>query len=135
MRGGTANCSVIISVTVIGSPIVLNNIDILVALNGPSVTKFLPKVRKEGHTFINSSIVTDPIKAEDIKVTPIDASNIALATSNPRGANMTMLAGLLKHSGLFTLEDVEAALLRRFKGKQELVDLNISSIKKGLESL
>jgi 2-oxoglutarate ferredoxin oxidoreductase subunit gamma len=139
MRGGTANCSVIISDSVIGSPIVLGDIDILCALNTPSVTKFLDKVRPGGLAFINSSIVTEPIESltqkGDITIIPIDASNIAIAAGNPRGANMTMLAGFLTQTELFTLEDIEAALFRRFKGRQELVDSNMNSIKKGLESL
>jgi 2-oxoglutarate ferredoxin oxidoreductase subunit gamma len=135
MRGGTANCSVIISDNVIGSPIVLGDIDILCALNGPSVTKFLDKVRSGGIIFINSSIVTEPVERDDVTIIAIDASNIATATGNPRGANMTMLAGFLTQTELFTPEDIEAALLRRFKGRQELVDMNMASIKKGLESL
>ena len=135
MRGGTANCSVIISDTVIGSPIVLNNIDYLLALNAPSVAKFLPKMRDSGTAYINSSIVDEFDNPSSIATTKIDATNIAQQTNNPRGTNMTMLAGLLKQTSLFTLEDVEAALMRRFKGNKDLVGINMTSIKKGMESL
>ena len=134
MRGGTANCSVIISDTVIGSPIVLNNIDILVALNSPSVDKFLPKMRDGGLAIVNSSIVKDTPEAT-ASITKIDATNIAQATNNPRGTNTTMLAGLLSKTELFTKQEVIAALSRRFKGKQELVDLNMTSISEALKTL
>ncbi|MCL2170162.1 MAG: 2-oxoacid:acceptor oxidoreductase family protein [Defluviitaleaceae bacterium] len=138
MRGGTANCSVIISDTVIGSPIVYNNIDILVALNGPSVDKFLPKMREGGLAIVNSSIVTKytiPTTDAGASILPIDATNIAQNTNNPRGTNMTMLAGILAKTKLFTKQEVESALSRRFKGKDDLVKLNMSSIDKGLEGL
>jgi len=134
MRGGTANCSVIISDTVIGSPIVLNNIDILVALNSPSVDKFLPKMRPDGLAVVNSSIVKE-MPQTTANTVKIDATNIAQSTNNPRGTNMTMLAGILSKTSLFTKEEAKQALSRRFKGKQDLVDLNMTSIDEALKSL
>jgi len=134
MRGGTANCSVIISDKVIGSPIVISNIDILLAMNIPSVTKFFDKIKAGGHAFINSSIVTENYmpKGENVNITPIDAATIAQNANNPRGANMVMLTGFLKQTNLFTLEEIEAALERRFKAKPELVAPNMDAIKLGM---
>jgi len=134
MRGGTANCSVIISDSVIGSPIVLNNIDILLAMNIPSVTKFFDKIKAGGHAFINSSIVTEKYmpSSSDVNITQIDAATIAQQANNARGANMVMLTGFLTQAKLFTLEEIEAALGRRFKAKPELIAPNMDAIKLGL---
>ena len=137
MRGGTANCSVIISKTPIGSPIVQSNIDLLVAMNGPSIDKFLPKVKSGGLVLVNSSIITDEIPRNDIDILKIDATNIAVKVGSIRIANMVMLAGFLKKTDLFTLEDITEVLKARFKGarSQELIPLNIEAIQKGIESL
>lgn len=135
MRGGTANCSVIISNNVIGSPIILSNIDILCAMNQPSVTKFLDKTRRGAKVFINSSIVTETITKDDAEIVSIDASNIAVKAGNARTANMVMMAGFLQKTDLFTIDELETALIRRFAGKKELVDVNMKAIKEGLEAL
>jgi len=135
MRGGTANCSVIISDAVIASPIVLNNIDILLAMNIPSVTKFFDKIKAGGHAFINSSIVTEQYMPApgNINITAIDAATIAQDAGNPRGINMVMLTGFLTQTKLFTLDEIEAALQRRFKSKPELVAPNMDAIRLGLQ--
>ncbi|MCL2854145.1 MAG: 2-oxoacid:acceptor oxidoreductase family protein [Defluviitaleaceae bacterium] len=135
MRGGTANCSVIISDKVIGSPIILSNIDILCAMNQPSVDKFLDKTRAGAKVFINSSIVTDTVVKDDAEIIAIDATNIAVKAGNARTANMVMMAGFLAQTGLFTIDELEAALSRRFKGKAELVEVNMKAIKEGLQAL
>ncbi|MCL2353195.1 MAG: 2-oxoacid:acceptor oxidoreductase family protein [Defluviitaleaceae bacterium] len=132
MRGGTANCSVIISSTTIGSPMVKNNIDILCALNGPSLGKFLGAVASGGKVFINSSIVDTLPNRGDVDVVPIDATNIAAQAGNAKAANMVMLAGFLKQTSLFTIEDVKEALERRFEGKEGLVDVNMKALESAL---
>jgi 2-oxoglutarate ferredoxin oxidoreductase subunit gamma len=136
MRGGTANSAVIISDRLIGSPIVQSNIDILCAMNQPSVDKFLPKMRTGGLALINSSIVTECVKTkrDDIDVLTLDATNIAVEIGNPRVANMVMLAGFIKKTGLFTLEDITAVLHERFGGtrSKDLIPLNIKAIERGL---
>ena len=137
MRGGTANCAVIVSNKLIGSPIVISNIDILVAMNHPSVTKFLPKMRTGGLVLLNSSIVTEEISGTDADIVKIDATNIAVKVGDSRAANMVMLAGFLKKTDLFTLDDITAVIEQRFsKGRgKELIPLNIKAIEAGLEQL
>ena len=135
MRGGTANCSVIISDKVIGSPIILRNIDILCALNMPSITKFLDKTADGGKVFYNSSIVTESVKKPNAEVIAIDATNIAAGAGNARAANMVMLAAFLTKTELFTIDDIKAALERRFNNKPDLVDVNMKAIQQGLASL
>jgi len=135
MRGGTANCSVIVSDGVIGSPIVQADIDVLVAMNIASVNKFLPKVKAGGLVLVNSSIVTEKIQRDDVDVIKIDATKIAGTVGSVRVANMVMLAGFLKKTDLFTLEDIVEVLKERFAGarSQELIPLNIKAIEIGLE--
>ncbi|MCL2360444.1 MAG: 2-oxoacid:acceptor oxidoreductase family protein [Defluviitaleaceae bacterium] len=134
MRGGTANCSVIVSDRVIGSPIVQADIDVLVAMNVASIFKFLPKVKPGGLVLVNSSIVKEKLDRTDVDILEIDATNIAGNVGSLRVANMVMLAGFLKKTDLFTLEDITAVLKQRFAGarSQELIPLNIKAIEIGL---
>ncbi|MCL2350860.1 MAG: 2-oxoacid:acceptor oxidoreductase family protein [Defluviitaleaceae bacterium] len=133
MRGGTANCAVIISDSVIGSPMVQRNVDILVAMNAPSVTKFSDKMREGGGiAFINSSLVADAQFASGVDVVNIDATNLAVKAGNARTANMIMLTGFLAKTNLFTLEDIKAALSRRFEGKEHLVDVNMKALEQAM---
>jgi len=136
MRGGTANCSVIISDKMIGSPIASTNIDILCAMNISSIVKFLNNVKPDGKVFVNSSIVKEPVDRTDIDATYIDASNIAVKVGDLRMANMVMLAAFLKKTDLFTFDDVEKVLEQRFSSKGEkVVKLNVEAVKQGLETV
>ena len=134
MRGGTANCSVIVSDRIIGSPIVQENIDILCAMSVAAVNKFLPRVRPGGLVLVNSSLVTEKIQRQDVDVLEIDATNIAGKVGSLRVANMVMLAGFLKKTKLFTLDEITAVLNQRFAGarSQDLIPLNIRAIEYGL---
>jgi len=136
MRGGTANCSVIISDKMIGSPIASTNIDILCAMNIPSIVKFLNNVKPDGKVFVNSSIVKEPVGRTDISATYVDASNIASKVGDIRVANMVMLSGFLAKTNLFSFEDVEAVLKQRFSGTryEHLIPLNVEAVKQGLEA-
>lgn len=136
MRGGTANCAVIISDNVIGSPMVISDIDILVAMNMPSLDKFLSKVKSGGTLLINSSIINYEIARDDITIIKIDASNIATHIGDVRVANMVMVSGFLHKTELFTMPDIRLALEEKFKSKKPgVVDLNIKAIEQGLESI
>jgi 2-oxoglutarate ferredoxin oxidoreductase subunit gamma len=103
-------------------------------MNHPSVDKFLPKMKPGGLVMVNSSIVTDKITAAGAEILEIDATNIAGKVGDLRVANMVMLAGFLKKTGLFTLEDITAVLEERFAGSRnkELIPLNIKAIEAGL---
>ena len=134
MRGGTANCGVIISDKPIGSPVVASDIDVLVAMNEASILKFEEHVKEDGYIFVNSSLILNPINHKG-KV-DIDATNIASKIGNSRVANMVMLAGFLKKTNLFTLEDVEQILNEKFKTRRpELIPLNIEAIKEGMSTI
>lgn len=136
MRGGTANCAVVVSDKPIGSPVVTSNIDILCAMNGPSIDKFLSEVRPGGYILVNSSIITEEIDRNDVNVLKIDATNIAVEAGSLKVANMVMLAGFLKASDLFTMDDIKQIMEQKFAQKNpKLIPLNLKAIEIGYEKI
>ena len=132
MRGGTANCSLVFSDGAIGNPYVLSDIDILCALNGPSVDKFLPRLRSGGMVLYNSSIVTGPIARVDVTAIPVDATNIATTVGSAKVQNMAMLGALMRATDLFTLDHVKQVLEDVFQDKgPALLSLNLAAIGAG----
>ena len=94
MRGGTANCSVIVSDEEVGSPMV-DNADVLIAMNLPSLDKFEHTVKPGGLIVVNSSIIDRKAERDDIKVVYCDAQRIAEEIKNPKGANVAILGALM----------------------------------------
>jgi len=110
MRGGTANCSVVISDEDIASP-VIEQPSIVIALNGPSLKKFEPRVRLGGLLIWNTSLVKEPPTRKDLVIVPLDATGLSLAEGTERGANMAAIGALLKlKPDLVPVDAVEAAL-------------------------
>ena len=95
MRGGTANCSVIVSDDEVASP-VIEKPDVVVALNKPSMTKFEPMIKADGLLIYNSSLIDSKPSRKDIKSIALPANEIAEKCSNARGANMVVLGCLAK---------------------------------------
>ncbi len=85
MRGGTANCSVVVSDEPVGSPLV-DNCDVLIAMNLPSLDKFEHTVKPGGLIVVNSSIIDRKVQRDDVRVVYCDAAGIADAVKNPKGA-------------------------------------------------
>ncbi|QNB46712.1 2-oxoacid:ferredoxin oxidoreductase subunit gamma [Thermanaerosceptrum fracticalcis] len=134
MRGGTANCSVILSDEEIHSP-VIDQADGGIVLNKPSFDKFLTRIRPGGVLVVNSSIVEMDKTREDIEIITIPAGDIANEIGNANLANMVCLGALLPKLKLVSLEKIEKAMDEVVgKKKPELYDMNIVAIKKGLES-
>lgn len=94
MRGGTANCSVIVSDDPVASPLV-DKADVIVAMNRPSLDKFEPHVKPGGVLVINSSLIDRKAERNDIQVVYCDANRIAEEVGNPKGANVAILGALL----------------------------------------
>ena len=95
MRGGTANCSVVVSVDEIASPIVVSP-DICVALSLPAMLKFEPMIKKGGLLIYNSSLITDKPKRDDIETLAINANEISEKHGSKIGINMAALGALVK---------------------------------------
>ncbi len=134
MRGGTANCNVIVSDQPIASPLV-NHASTVVVMNKPSLEKFESHVAPGGKLYINSSLINVKVTREDIKVYYIPASDLAAKIGNVRVANMIILGAFLKNTNLLGHDSIHEALLKVLgPGKEHLVDINESALMKG-ESL
>ena len=134
MRGGTANCVVIVSEEVIGSPIVRDP-DMLVVLNSASLEKFQSRLKPNGILILDSSLVKGQLR-DDVRVLSVPATDIALSLGNPKSANMVLLGAVIAASGLVSEEGAMNALkeltpARRVKD----LDANRAAIKKGMEHL
>ncbi len=133
MRGGTANCSVIISDAPIGSPIV-STPDVLVAMNLPSLEKYIDSVVPGGYVFYDSSLVTKEIKRDDVKIIPIPTTKLADETGYYGLANMIMIGKILKETNLLDFSYIEQGVNKVVPAKkQHLLTKNVEAIKIGYE--
>jgi len=130
MRGGVCNCSVCISDSLIGSPVVTVP-DMLVCMNGPSFDKFVPNVKKGGTAFIDSSIVTKKHDSDDITCHYISATTLAAENGLKGMATVVMLGKMLKEAGLTDMEVIKKAI-EVSTDKADLVESNIKAIELGM---
>ena len=105
VRGGTANCTVVISDEEIASP-VASSPEFIVAMNQPSLARFQNQIQSGGLFFVNSSLIEAEISRDDIDVISVPANNIAENLGSPRSANMVMLGVFIKKSNLVPLSRV-----------------------------
>ena len=134
MRGGTANCSVVVSDRRIGTPVV-SHPNVLVAMNRPSLEKFEPKVQPGGHLFINKTLIEIPHTRQDVTATYLEMTGIAGELGNPRLANIVALGGLVGRVGLVSRKAVIAALNKELSGKKAaLLDLNLKALDMGAQA-
>lgn len=134
MRGGTANCSIKINDRPIASPFV-KNIDLLFALNGPSVDKFESQVRPGGIMVVNISLVGhERAFRGDIKVKKISAGQIAEELKNPRGLNLIMLAAGIAAAGLLSKETISDGVANFFAEKGKTNPLNFECVERGWQA-
>jgi 2-oxoglutarate ferredoxin oxidoreductase subunit gamma len=132
IRGGTANCTVIISDELIGSPIVAHP-DILIVLNDASLKKFMPKLKKNGVLILDSSLIKEPDIREDIKVIPVPATEISSNIGTTKSANMVLLGALIALTNLLKAASVFDALeCYMTEGKRKHIDINRKAIIEGM---
>lgn len=135
MRGGTANCSVILSDEPVGSPVVTDSTASIV-LNKPSLDKFENSVVPGGKLFINSSLIDKKSVRDDIDVYYIPANEIAIELGNDKVANMVMLGAFLEATKLVDIESILKAFTKVFgENKAHLVPLNKEALEKGAEAV
>ena len=133
MRGGTANCTVVIADEEIGSPVVKNP-DVALAMNLPSLDKCEPMVKPGGVLVINTSMVDRAARRTDITVVSIPCNGIAEEMGNPRLGNMVATGALLAGSSVLTLADLETALNNHMPGRHKhLLSKNVEALKRGVE--
>lgn len=131
MRGGTANCNVKIDDRPIASPFI-KNIDLLFALNAPSVDKFEGLVRPGGTMVVNSSLVSgDRTFRDDITVIKIAAGAISEELKNPRGLNLVMLAAGIAATGLLAKSAFTSGVTNFFAEKGKINPLNDECVERG----
>ena len=136
MRGGTANCSVMISEKMIGSPVITNDATAAIVMNLPSLDKFESCVVKDGLVLINSSLITKKATRDDVKAYYIPANEIANELGNSRAANMVMLGAYIALVAPVAMETVKETLKKVFgPSKAHLIPLNELALDKGAEAV
>ena len=134
MRGGTANCSVIVSDDDVGSPMV-DVADVVVAMNGPSLDKFENIVKPGGLLVINSSIIDRKSVRDDITVIYCDANGIAEQVKNPKGANVAILGAMLAKEPIVGLDKMEEAIkIELGEKKMRFFEGNKAALLAGIEA-
>ncbi len=131
MRGGTANCTVIVADEEIGSPLVRNP-QAAIIMNLPSLDKYEPLLRSGGVLIANTSLINRGVMRDDLEVVPIPANEIAEELGDRRMANMVMLGALLARLPVLSLESVEAAIRAHMPERRKgLIPANIEAIRRG----
>ena len=134
MRGGTANCSVCISDEPIGSPLVVNP-DILIAMNLPSLDKFVNDVVPGGTIIIDSSLIDKKVERKDVNVIYLPASKLAEDAGVKGAANMIIVGRLFKELNFCTKENLDKGLQKSIPPKKiDLLDKNRKMIQIGMDS-
>lgn len=135
MRGGTANCTVVISEEEIGSPMVRNPLAVI-AMNLPSLDKYEGMVKTGGVLVINESMVDREVKRKDIKVVMVKANDIAEELGDKRMTNMVLLGALIANLPVLPLRAIEKALAGHLPERHhKLLPKNYEALKKGAQHL
>ena len=125
MRGGTANCTVVIDTDKPVSCPLIYEADDVVVMNLPSLTKFESLVKPGGNLFVNTSLIDQKPTRTDIHVYEVPCNDIALQLGNARTANMVMLGALVEVSKVVPVDMVYKIMEKTFSGrKAALLDLN-----------
>jgi 2-oxoglutarate ferredoxin oxidoreductase subunit gamma len=132
MRGGTANCTVVVSEDEIGSPVITAP-HALIVMNNPSLTAFEPRLQPEGLLFLNSSLITRQVTRKDIEVIKIPANDLAVEVGEKRTANMIMLGAYVTRTNILPQESIFQGLKEFFGEKARFLDVNMQAFEKGMK--
>jgi len=133
MRGGTANCTVIISDEKIGSPVVRNP-STLLAMNEDSLDRFASSVKRSGLIVVNSSLLKKKVTIDGVEVLEIPATELAEGIGDSKVANMVILGAYIKRTNVVSLETTVESLRKVLSGgKEDLIRLNREALRKGEE--
>ena len=130
MRGGTANCSVILTEASIGSPIVIKA-DTIVVMNRPSLDKFEGFLKPMGLLIIDSDFLDRDLKRVDVEVIAIPAQTLAEEIGNKKIANIILLGALIKKTKIVSMELLLESL--KLHGKEDFYEINRIALEKGAE--
>ena len=132
MRGGTANCTIVISDEEIGSPVITSP-QALIIMNNPSLEAFEPRLQPRGMLFLNTSLITRQASRRDLDVIAIPANDIATEVGEKKVANMVMLGAYVAKTRVVSKEGVLEGLKEFFEKKSEFLDVNARALEKGME--
>lgn len=132
MRGGTAYCTVVVSDTRIGSPIIRNPMAACV-FNRPSFDKFVPTIKPGGLLLVNSSLIDVTAERTDITELLVPANDMAMAAGSGRATNIAMLGAFVGVTGIVKYDTVAVVLTEKLGGKKELLAVNHRVLKEGYE--
>lgn len=132
MRGGTANCTVVLSDEAIGSPIV-ENPDVVMAMNGPSLDRFEPRAAKGGVVIVNRSLIEREVGRSDVRAVLVPANEVARELGEPRVANMVALGAVVAALEVVPLAGVAEAMASELgaKAREGLLALNRQALDRG----
>ena len=131
MRGGTANCNVILSDTPVGSPIITAP-DVLIAMNLPSLEKYVNTVVKGGQIYVDSSLVDVKVERDDVEVFYIPATHMAKEEGISSLANMIIIGHLLENHPELSFDGVSEVVEKLVpKSKAALKELNMKALSLG----
>jgi 2-oxoglutarate ferredoxin oxidoreductase subunit gamma len=132
MRGGTANCTVVIADRAIGSPLI-SSPKAAVVMNQPSLERFAPKLRKNGILVVNSTMVPVNSDRTDIRIFRIRADDLAQELGNRRSANLVMLGAYIGLDEVVSPKTLIKAIKKTFASKPQFIDVNCKTFTKGYE--
>lgn len=132
MRGGTANCTVVISDRDIGSPIIQSPLTAVV-MNLPSMEKFAPRVKKGGLVVVNSSLVPkEEVNTKAVEILMVPSNELAEELGNDRLANMVVLGAAIEKSGVVALDSVKKALYPALDPRyHKMININTEALERG----
>ena len=136
MRGGTANCTVILSDEPIGSPVV-DNPTAVVAMNLPSLDRFEKTVAEAGIIVVNSSLISRSTQRNDVRVISVPANDIAVSLGNSRAANMVALGAVIKATEVISLQLMKSTMAKILsrKNSTKIVAVNEQALDAGYNAV
>ena len=131
MRGGTANCSVVLSDDPVGSPIV-NHPDVLIVMNLPSLDKYESAVVPGGTIFVDSTLIQRKVQRTDVRAVYIPATRLAQQNGFSTLANMILIGKVMKETGFVSYDGIEEAVRSVVSAKHEdLYEINLKAVQIG----
>jgi len=131
MRGGTANCNVILSDDPVGSPIITEP-DVLIAMNLPSLQKYVDSVVPGGQIYVDSTLIAEKVERTDVEVFYIPATQMAKEAGISSLANMIIMGHVLQNNKELSFEGTHATVSKLVPAKKaELVELNMKALEMG----
>lgn len=136
MRGGTANCAVVVSNEEVGSPLISKDGTAAIVMNLPSLSKFEKELVPGGKLIINKSLIDVEPTRKDLDVYYVSANELAMELGNAKVANMVMLGAYIELTKIVDVDSVLHAFLKVFgENKTHLVPLNKDALEKGAEAV